>query len=283
MSKFLFFCTIGLLLPNVTNKMLASEHHTIAKRKSAKNTTRKNMRKKRNEHTVTTNILSPFVLRFLYSPSYRFFTEETRENIDEFKDEGAVILKVARFFPISMGVEGELAFNNMLSLATGGNFSYHGEVSRWEAGHTEQKDAMKNAKFKWDIDYYEFTVDSSLYIKANLFKLGLGGGLTFTNTEIYNSIVENDKKFEQTQKNSYKKVSAHFSLRRDFFSAQGYGVGIGLTTSVYLTDAFGIRVKSEQCLDGKDCETTTRTDKDFEDDKLGIYSAMLIPMIYLVF
>ena len=106
---------------------------------------------------------------------------------------------------------------------------------------------------------------------------------------LYNSIVEKGKKFEATVKSSYKKVSGHFSLRRDFFSAQGYGVGVGLTASMYLTDAFGWKIEAKQCEDGKDCETETKTAKDVEDededddDNQGFYSAMLVPMIYLVF
>ena len=171
-----FFCIIGLLLPNFATKMLASEHHTIAKRKSAKNTTRKKIRKKHNRHIVANNILSPFVLRLLYSPSYRFLTEKMIENIDESKDEGDVTLKVAQFFPIATGIEGEFVFNDMLSLAIGGNFSYHGEFWGFEANNAKPKEAMKNVKNKMDVDYYEFTTNSSLYINANLVKIGLGGG-----------------------------------------------------------------------------------------------------------
>ena len=283
MTKLLFFYGVGLLLPTVTTMVLATaqENYTIAKQKSAKKTKRKN----RNRHTVTSNILSPFVLRFLYTPSYRFFTKKLRKNIDKTNDEGAVILKVARFFPVATGIEGEVAFNSMLSLAVGGSFSYHGEFLGWEANNTKQRDAMKNAKFKWDADYYEFTVNSSLYINTNFFKLGPGGGMTFINKSWYNRIVENDgKKFEQTDKDSYKKLSANFSLRRDFFLPQGFGVGIGLTASVYLTETFGREVQVKQCMDGKDCKTETKNDDDFDgDDNQGIYSAMLIPTIYFVF
>lgn len=291
MTKFLFFCGIWLL-PSVTTEVLASEHYAIAKQKSPKNTTRKKTKKikskRYNRHTVARNILSPFILRLLYAPSYRLLTEGQRDNIDETNDEGKVTLKIARIFPIATGVEGELAFNDMLSVAVGGSFSYHGEFFSWETDDSEVKDRIQESEVKFDIDYYEFTINSSLYVNANYFKLGPGIGLTFVNVVLEDSMVEKDKKLEKTYKLGYKKVSAHFSLRRDFFSAQGLGVGVGLTASMYVTDILDQRLESKECIDGKDCKTKTKTADDFDDDdddkdNQGFYSAMLIPMIYFVF
>lgn len=280
MTKLLFFCGIGLLLPSVTDDVLAQEPYTIAQRKSPNKTTGKK-RKRRNRHTVTTNILSPFILRLLYAPSYRFLTKEQRDNIDEANDENDITLQVSRIFPIATGVEGEFAFSDMLSLAIGGNFSYQGEVFSWEA-----KD-QKIEKFKtieMDVNYYEFTVNSSLYVNANYFKLGPGIGLTFAKITRDLSEIEDDKT-EKTINFNYKKISANFSLRRDFFSPQGVGVGIGLTAKIYLTDMLDKRLESKECIGGKECKTETQTDDDFDkdEDNQGIYSSMLMPMIYLVF
>ena len=178
----------------------------------------------------------------------------------------------------------------MFSLAVGGSFSYHGEIFSWEINDSVAKDRIQEVEAKLGSDYYEFAVNSSLYVNANYFKLGPGIGLTFVNVAMETSMVEKNNKLEETYKFGYKKVSAHFSLRRDFFSSQGLGVGIGLTASMYVTDMFDRRSKSKRCIDGKDCKTKTKTADDFDDDddddddnNQGPYSAMLIPMIYFVF
>lgn len=274
----------GLLLPTVvTDEVSASQYQTVAKRKIGKKHSRKK-RRSRQIDEATRNILSPFVLRLLYSPSYRFFTEEHRDEIDEDSDKD-VTLKVAQFFPIATGIEGQFSFNNLLSLAVGGSFSYHGQVASFEVDDSK----TANEEIEHDLSYYEFTVDSSLYVNANYFLLGPGIGLTFANLLSDYSLTEKGKKFEASGKASWKRVSANFSLRRDFFSAQGLGVGIGLTASIYLTNMFSIRVEVKNCVyDGKDCKTEVEDDLDDtddldDDDAHGVYSAMLMPMIYLVF
>ena len=216
-------------------------------------------------------------MRLLYSPSYRFLTEEQQDRIDE-ADEGDVTLKVSRIFPIATGIEGEFAFNNLLSLAVGGSFSYQGDIMTWEINDRK----INQSEVEMEVDYYEFTVNSSMYANVNRVKLGPGLGLTFANVTMDASLIDDNKKWELSSKFSYKRLSAHFSLRRDFFSTQSIGVGVGLTASMYLTDMFSRRVEQKSCEDGNDCETKTEDDDDFDDDESqGFYSVMLIPMIYL--
>lgn len=208
MIQLLFFCGIGLFLSGVTTDTLAEhQHHTLAKRNHAKNKTRKKLAKKKanNKRTDANNILSPFTLRLLYPPNYRFMTKNMREEIDELKKDHEIIFKVSTIFPIATGIEGEFSFNSSISLAIMGSFSWQENFFTIEI-NDRKKEKLDN---KLDIDYYEFTVNPSLYINANYFKLGPGVGLTFANISMNNSEIDNGKKIEQTAKVSYKKISAH--------------------------------------------------------------------------
>lgn len=287
MVRLLFFCGVGLLLSGVTTDVLAENRYdTLAQRKSAKARKKSVKRKAHSKRIASSNKLSPFILRVLYPPSYRFYTKKTRDEIDATKDRGAT-LKLAQFFPIAAGIEGEFAFNNRFSLAVGGSFSWQDNFYTIEIGDLDREQAqkLKEAQVKNDTSYYEFTISSALYVNANQFKLGLGIGLTFANITMDASGIEDEKKVEYSGKISYKKVSALLSLRRDFFSTGGYGFGIGLTAAYYLTDAFSARLETTQCVEGSDCETKTYddADDDADDDAPGFYQAVLMPMIYLAF
>lgn len=280
MALTLFFC-VGLFLSGLTTDVLAQQQHdTLAQRKSTKARKKSAKRKARSKHMVASNKLSPFVLRVLYPPSYRFYTKKARDEIDEHKDRD-MTLKLAQFFPIAAGIEGEFVFNNRFSLAVGGSFSWQGNFFSVEIDNLDREQAqkLKEAQVKIDTNYYEFTARSALYVNANQFKLGPGIGLTFANMTVDTSGIEDEKKVEHSVKTSYKKVSALLSLRRDFFSTGGYGFGIGLTARIYLTDAFSIQIEETQCVD-QECKTKTKTD---DDDGPGFYSAVLMPMIYLAF
>lgn len=271
MIQFLFFCGVVLFLSGVTTEMLAEgRHHTIAKRKSAKG---KSAKRKVHNKRIVANSLSPFGLRVLYPPSYRFLTKQMRDKIDR-AENNDVVAEVVKFFPIAAGIEGEFNFNNRFSLAIMGSFAYQGNLI------TAEKDG-RDINLEEKIGYYEFVVNSSLYFNTDYFKLGPGAGLTFANVTSDKSKNNDGKKIEVSYKTSWKKVSAHLSLRRDFFSAQGMGIGIGLTASIYLTDMFDRSEERKVCNEGRGCETKTRDDLD--EDNEGLYSVVLMPMIYLAF
>ena len=140
----------------------------------------------------------------------------------------------------------------------------------------------------YDYKYYEFVVESSLYLNVkNYFKLGAGGGLTFANTILDIGFTEKGKKFKHEGEISWKRMSAHLALRRDFFWSRG-GFGIGLNASIPLLIRFNEKEKIRRYVDGKlqkkDTETESSSDEDNDgDDDRDFYSLMLMPMIYMAF
>ncbi len=221
--------------------------------------------------------LYPFTLRLHYTPSYRFLSKKLQDDIAKAKNEGET-MELAQFFPIAAGLEAEFAFNRRISLAVSGNFSWHDKLFIF-------KNVPQNA-LQMDSSYREFVGRSSLYFNiANYFKLGAGVGLSFITVKTHQDITEEGKKYEFKTETSTKEMSGHLALRRDFFWSQ-IGVGIGLNTSMPLTDMFDI--KSESRLDGKlfteeeEENNNNGKDKDDDDDR-NLYSLILMPMLYLVF
>lgn len=104
--------------------------------------------------------------------------------------------------------------------------------------------------------------------------------MTFANMTMDASDIEEGKKVKGSMKYSWKKMSANLSLRRDFFLAR-VGFGIGLTASMHFTDMLDQRVETEKCIEGEGCKTTVR--KEDDDDSDGVYSILLMPMIYVAF
>ena len=300
MARLVFFCWMGLfLLGFATSGWAERQARAVAKQKSTKSKVAKRVLggKKRSKRVTARNKLYPFTLRVLYTPSYRFLTKQIRDNIDENKKEGRVV-EFTQFFPIAAGLEGEFAFNKWLSLAVGGSFSRQGDF--YTIRSTREGEGTDGG---WGYDYHEFVVGSSLYVNVNdYFKLGTGIGLTFANMTMDVSGNDDGKKIELTTKFSWKKMSANLSLRRDFFLTRGMGFGIGLTASMYFTDMLDRKLEMEKCKDGV-CKTTIKGEEDMDtttsetcvngecttetkskdDDNDGVYSILLIPMIYVAF
>ena len=127
MGLLLSFATHGQAeLPTTHNKQHTVAGQKLAKRKAAKKRARKKIGKRvRSKRRVARNLLYPFTLRLLYSPNYRFLTEELRE---ESPTERGKKIKYTQFFPIATGIEGEIAFNNWVSLAVGGKDTLTGNA-----------------------------------------------------------------------------------------------------------------------------------------------------------
>lgn len=127
MARGVFFCWMGLFLLGFATHGWASERQqlNVARTKSTKSkAAKKSVRRKgRSKRGTTRNMLYPFTLRVHYQPGYRFLTKEMRDNIDENKSEG-VTVELTQFFPRAAGLESEFAFNNWVSLAVGGSFTW---------------------------------------------------------------------------------------------------------------------------------------------------------------
>ena len=256
-----------------------------AKSKGAKRLPRKKMRSK---HGVTRNLLHPFTLRLLYTPSYRFLSKYMRDRVEEIKDakESKVQIEIAQFLPISVGLEGEFAFNQWVSLAVGGSFTWQDEFVTLE----HNSDAVKNGggAQQWSGKFYEYVVGSSLYGNVfNYFKLGVGAELAFKNLDSQQSLTEKGKKYEYRGEMTWKRASARLALRRDFFLSR-VGFGVGFNASLPLGKMFDRQEEHKRFIDGKlqkpepegESDSSDNGD-DFEDE--GIYSVTLMPMIYVAF
>lgn len=287
------FWWIGLLLGFATHGQAEAstthnKQHTVtgqklAQRKAAKQTgkrklTRKKIGKKvRSKSKVARNLLYPFTLRLLYSPNYRFLDKEFREQLGAGTAEGKKV-KITQIFPIATGLEAEVAFNNWVSLAVGGNFSWHGNFG------FSYSDALRDEGIDTKSSYHGIIIESSLYANVNgYFKVGPGVGLALNRQTVNASRTADDgKKQSILQTASWKRMSAHLSLRRDFLLGHGIGLGLGFNAIMHLADMFDLQAKTEQCVDGSDCETYTEKPEE-DEDVSGLYSVVLMPVIYIAF
>ncbi len=225
------------------------------------------------------NPLHPFTLRLLYTPSYRFLHRRMQDILAEVKMRTNVTMEIAQFFPVAAGLEVEFAFSELVSLAVGGNFSWHDELITWDAlGPLE---ALVPTP---DYDYREFVGWLSLYFNvANYFNLGMGVGLTQVALEVLqHGGSEKDKRYGGKSELSWKEMSGHLALRRDFFWSR-WGVGIGLNASLPLIDTFDRHAEHEKHVwqDGE--PSTVETDDSKVDDDIDMYSLVLMPMFYVAF
>ena len=283
---------LGLVLFSFPHRLQAEQdQHTEVAQKTVKSKRAKKLPRKKvpRKHKSARNMLHPFTLRLLYTPSYRFLTEHVRDDIEKNK-EASIITEVAQFFPIAAGLEGELAFNNWVSLAIGGSFIWRGEFIVLELTAAGKEKVKKGGSMfpDYDYKYYEFVVESSLYLNVkNYFKLGAGGGLTFANTILDVAFSEEGKNYRDEGEISWKRIFAHLALRRDFFWSHG-GFGMGLNASIPLLIRFNEKEKIRRYVDGKlqkkDTEigSSSNIDNDGNDDR-DFYSLMLMPMIYMAF
>ena len=235
------------------------------------------------------NMLHPFTLRLLYTPSYRFLSEYMRDGVEESKDreKSKASIEIAQFLPISMGLEGEFAFNQWISLALSGGFTWQKEFMTWQANSDELKKIFEEKGFNSSSKFYEYVVGSTLYGNMfNYFKLGVGAELGFRNWDHVNSQTEEKNKWEERHETTWKRVSAHLALRRDFFLAR-VGFGVGFNASLSLGDMLDRQMESKYYLDGKlqeqeEGDDVDKTDDDGDEDE-GIYAMMLMPMLYVAF
>ena len=235
------------------------------------------------------NMLHPFTLRLLYTPSYRFLTKAMRDNIEESKndEENKVSLEIAQFLPLSMGLEGEFAFNQWVSLAISGSFTWQDEFVVFQPNSDELREIFKKTGYEQSSKFYEYVVGSTLYGNVfNYFKLGVGAELAFRNMDFIASQTEKGKKLEDKSEVTWKRASAHLALRRDFFLAR-VGFGIGFNASMALGDVFDRQNVDKSYLDGKlqkpgEGETTEEGNDDDDGDE-GFYGITLMPVLYVAF
>lgn len=234
------------------------------------------------------NMLHPFTLRFLYTPSYRFLTKYMRDQIEESKDikESKVSIEIAQFLPLSMGLEGEFAFNQWVSLAVSGSFTWQDEFMTAQPNSDELKKHFEEEGVHVSSKFYEYVVGSTLYGNIfNYFKLGVGAELAFRNWDHINSQTEEGVKLEGKYEMTWKKASAHLALRRDFFWSR-VGFGVGFNASLPLGDMFDRQEETKQYIDGKlqkPEEENVITKDDDDDDEEIFYAITLMPMLYVAF
>ncbi len=191
---------------------------------------------------------------------------------------------IAQFLPISMGLEGEFAFNPWVSLAVGGSFTWQDEFMTYKPNSDAVKNIFKEVGLQHSSKFYEYVVGSSLYGNVfNYFKLGVGAELAFRNWNHLGSQTENGKKLEDRNEKTWKRVSVHLALRRDFFLSR-VGFGVGFNASLPLGDMLDLQQESNQYIDGKlqkpEGESVNTKDDDEEE---GTYSITLMPMLYVAF
>lgn len=286
---------LSFVLLSFSHYGYAEQHqHRVAQQKShvkgkvKPHASRKKSALNKGHPAAVRNMLYPFTLRLLYTPSYRFLSKYTRDVVEESKNEegNKVSIDIAQFLPISVGLEGEFAFNQWVSLAVGGSFTWQDEFMTYEAHTDVVKDIFKQKEFNFSSKFYEYVVGSSLYGNMfDYFKLGVGAELAFRNWDHINSQTEKGKKLEERIEMTWKRVSAHLTVRRDFFLS-GVGFGVGFNAILPLSDMLDRRDVSKRYIDGKlqktegDDSNTVGNDDDDEED---IYSVMLMPMLYVAF
>ena len=168
--------------------------------------------------------------------------------------------------PFAGGIEGEVLFNNLLSLSLGGNFVWVDPIVKDD--NEQQGDYSNNFK--------EINLWSSFYFNVKNY-IKAGGGLTFSRRSLYTS-VEGDS-YKKVEETTYHILSAHLDLRRDFFFTWG-GFGVGLNIAMPLIDPFKASGKGENYENG---ELKHSVEKDIEDDDaedLELFSFVITPMLY---
>lgn len=287
MSYFFGQLLLGLFLFSLSHHGHAKHHQ----QKSAKGEIAQKAPHKKTAESATrvtsNSLLYPFTLRLLYTPSYRFLTKRMRDRIEESKDAKAnkASIDFAQFFPISAGLEGEFAFNQWVSLALSGNFSYHGEVSTYEPNTDIIKKIFKDKEVSYSNKFTEFVVGSSFYFNVlDYFRLGVGAELAFENIAFTNSQVEDGQKFRHKYETTSKRAYAQLALRRDFFLSR-FGFGVGLNARIPLGDNFDKNIERSEHIDDKPVQTPGEDvdNKSDDDDIEEMYSLVLMPVLYVAF
>ena len=275
-------------------------HHRVAQQKSRVKdkvkplTSRKKISTKQRASVAVRNMLHPFTLRLLYTPSYRLLSKHMRDMVEESKDakQNKVSINIAQFLPISVGLEGEFAFNQWLSLAVGGSFAWQDEFMTYAAHTDVLKEVLEQQEQSSSIKFYEYVVEASLYCNMfDYFKLGAGAELAFRNLDFMGSFTERGKKYEDRGETTWKRVSAHLAVRRDFFLSR-VGFGVGFNASLPLSDMLDRQEVDKRYIDGKLQQpkenSNTVDDNDDngdndDDEEKGVYSVVLMPMLYVAF
>ena len=287
-SVFFWWWMLGLVLLSLPSLGQAEQGwHTEVAQKTVKGKVAQRLprKKMRSKHRSVHNMLYPFTLRLLYTPSYRFLTKKWRDDIEESNNEKS-IMEIAQFFPIATGIEGEFAFNKWVSLAVGGNFSWHDNFMTLEITDAAKEENKEGISSGFSQDYYEFAVGSSLYFNVyNYFKLGAGAELAFRNLQFNYSLTEKGKKSKIETEISWKRMSAYLALRRDFFLSK-FGFGVGLNAGIPFADVFDREEEYKVYKDGEQKDIDIESDdssREEENDDEDFYSVVLMPMIYVAF
>ena len=236
------------------------QHEVLAKksvRKKKSASTRQRKRKQKRER----NLLHPFVLRLLYTPSYRLLSQHGE---DVAADDGEVV----QMFPFAGGIEGEVLFNDLLSLSLGGSFAW-----------VEPIIEAKYAKFR-ENSLTEINMWSSFYCNVkNYFKIGVGLALNRRSVSGSEIEIEQNISHKQVTTFTYHNLSAQLDLRRDFFFSWG-GFGVGLNIAMPIIDPFMASGK-EEFYEGD--KLNRSDDKDVDDqqlERLEPFSLVITPMLY---
>ena len=252
------------------------------------------VRKKiRHRRKSPRNLLHPFTLRLLYTPSYRFLSKQMQTAITKNKDND-IKTEVVQFFPIAAGLEGEFAFNNWLSLVMGGNFSWQNKFITYNFDKAIESAAAENVTVppssvpNFNYKYHELVAWTSLYFNAyDYFKIGGGVEIHFATLSM--SAESSDPAgdtYKLSSEASRKRVSAHLALRRDFFLPH-IGVGVGLNVSMPVTKTFARQTENRKYVNDKLVEdkgnagdNTTSPSSSNDDDNEDIFKVVLMPVLY---
>lgn len=276
------WCWLTLVLFGLSSQGWAeSAQNDIAQRTSKSKSKARRTAKKlpRVSHTPR-NFLHRFTLRLLYTPSYRWLSKQMRDDLEKNKEKGSYHDEVAQFFPLAGGLEGEFAFNTLVSLAVGGNFVQHSNFFVFDFG-----DSKEDEVFNFDCNYLEMNLWSSLYFNVrDYFRVGGGLDVSFHKFRMEFVGEEKEKQYKVATDMSWKQMSAHLALRRDFFLPR-FGFGVGLNVSVPVVEHFGKDSEQKFYVDGepREPEATSDDDEKLQSDDYAIFAAVLMPMLYVTF
>ena len=210
----------------------------------------------------------PFIFRLLYMPSYRFFSDNIKDDPNSGSD-------VTNIFPVMGGIEGEVVFNRHSSLSLGGSFLWEDTF----VDNEKKRAAAKKDKQDSDVALREISLYSALHFKAgNHFKIGTG--VVLSRRTIFSSTTgtEDKKKMEGKLSLTNHSLSAQLAVRRDvFFNWGGFGLGLNLILPLY---RFYASIEAEVYEDGEKKYSGKAEDKWGDVDDLKFFSFIIMPILY---
>lgn len=228
-----------------------------------------NRNKSKSKHKISKP--RPFTFRLLYMPSYRFFSDNVKDEPDSSSD-------VTNIFPLTGGFEVDMGLARPLSLSLGGSFLWEGTFVNNEKKRAQAKTDRQDS----DFTLREISLYSTLLYKVSNY-LMIGPGLVLSRRTVFSSTTgtEDGKQMEGKLSLTYHILSAQLGLRRDiFFNWGGFGLGLNVILPFY---QFFSSVEAEVYEDGEKKYSRKADDKWDDADELEFFSFIIMPMLYFAF